>query len=58
LVQLVIQSQPALGPDDILAIAASVYQGLTEPEIYAIQQIANDRQNFMAPLPTDSKPPS
>jgi predicted DNA-binding antitoxin AbrB/MazE fold protein len=47
LVQLVIQSPAATSPDDILAIAASVYEGLSEPEIQAIEQIAGDRTNFM-----------
>jgi predicted DNA-binding antitoxin AbrB/MazE fold protein len=47
LVQLVIQSQSPATPDDILAIAASVYEGLSEPEIQAVEQIASDRANFM-----------
>jgi predicted DNA-binding antitoxin AbrB/MazE fold protein len=42
LVQLVIQSQPPATPDDILAIAASVYEGLSESDIQAIEQIGCD----------------
>jgi predicted DNA-binding antitoxin AbrB/MazE fold protein len=41
-VQLVIQSQSATSPDEILLIAASVYEGLSEPEIQAVEQIAGD----------------
>jgi hypothetical protein len=36
----------SLAPDDILAIAASVYAGLSEPDIQAVEQIAADRQQF------------
>jgi predicted DNA-binding antitoxin AbrB/MazE fold protein len=49
MVQLVVHSQPAITPDDILAIAASVYEGLSEDEICEVEQIAYDRTNFMKP---------
>ncbi len=46
-VQLVIQTPSPMMPDDILAIAASVYQGLSESEIQDVEQIALDRTNFL-----------
>jgi predicted DNA-binding antitoxin AbrB/MazE fold protein len=49
LVQLVLQPQPASSPDDILAIAASVYHELSDDEINEVEQIAYDRTHFMNP---------
>jgi predicted DNA-binding antitoxin AbrB/MazE fold protein len=47
LVQLTIQSPST--PDDILALAASVYQDLSPSDIQAIEHIALDRTTFMNP---------
>jgi hypothetical protein len=37
-----------ISPDEILALAASVYAGLSEPDIQAVEQIAADRRNFLS----------
>ena len=42
-VRLVIEAAP---PNDILALAAQVYDGLTEDEINAIEKIAIERRDF------------
>jgi predicted DNA-binding antitoxin AbrB/MazE fold protein len=38
-----------LSPDEILALARRVYEGLSEEEIAEIEAIALDRSNFMRP---------
>jgi predicted DNA-binding antitoxin AbrB/MazE fold protein len=38
-----------LSPDEILALARRVYEGLSEEEIAEIEAIALDRSNFMQP---------
>jgi len=45
-VQLIIRSADELAPDEMLQLAAEVYEGLSEEEISDIEQIAFDRQNF------------
>jgi predicted DNA-binding antitoxin AbrB/MazE fold protein len=35
-------------PDDILTLAAKVYDGLTDTEIAAVEKIALDRSSFFA----------
>ncbi len=47
IVKLIVQSQSATTPDDMLAIAASVYQGLSVAEISEIEQIACLRSLIM-----------
>ncbi len=49
IVKLIVQSQSAIAPDDMLALAASVYEGLSEDEIREVEQIASDRTNFIKP---------
>ena len=48
-VRLVVQ--PEVEPEDILALAAQVYAGLSEPEIGAIEAIALDRRPFFEQRP-------
>jgi len=46
IVKLIVQSQGAIAPDDMLALAASVYEGLSEDEINEVEQTMSDRTNF------------
>lgn len=48
-VQLIVQTQPAITPKDMLTLAASVYQGFSEDEITEVEKIACDRSNFLKP---------
>ncbi|MFQ4137502.1 antitoxin family protein [Nodosilinea sp. PGN35] len=45
-VQLIIRSVDELAPDEMLQLAAEVYEGLSETEIGDIEHIAFDRQHF------------
>ncbi len=45
-VRLVIESGAALKPDEMLKLAAQVYQGLSNQEIDEVEQTAFDRRNF------------
>jgi len=38
--------EPALSPEEMTSLAASVYEGLSEEEINAVERIALDRSNF------------
>ena len=40
-----------LTPESLLTLAAEVYQGLTESEIVAIEEIALDRRTFFENQP-------
>ncbi len=44
-VQLIVTG-PALDPDKMLALARSVYDGLSQSEIDEIERVALDRENF------------
>ena len=45
-VQVTVDTELALGTDEILLRAAQVYQGLTADEITQVESIALDRQHF------------
>lgn len=45
-VQLEIEDMPQNDPDDLLALAAKVYDGFTDQEIDEIEKVATDRQDF------------
>ncbi len=45
-VQVTVDTDLALGTDEILRRAAQVYQGLTADEIKQVESIALDRQHF------------
>lgn len=45
-VQLIIQSKDQIEPDQMLQLAAEVYQGLSDQQIQDVEQIALDRQPF------------
>jgi predicted DNA-binding antitoxin AbrB/MazE fold protein len=45
-VQLVVKTTTELTPDEMLELAAQVYQGLSDQDINDIEQIALDRENF------------
>ena len=45
-VQLTLRSQPQLSPQDILDLAAGVYQDLSPEEIDEVEAIALDRSTF------------
>jgi predicted DNA-binding antitoxin AbrB/MazE fold protein len=42
-VQLIVQTQSSIAPEDMLALAASVYQGFSEDEITEVEQLVCDR---------------
>jgi predicted DNA-binding antitoxin AbrB/MazE fold protein len=46
LVRLVVEILPKSPVDDLLELAAKVYEGLSKKEIDEIEQIALDRRNF------------
>ncbi len=45
-VQLEIEDTPQNNPDDLLALAAQVYDGFTDQEIEDIEKVATDRRDF------------
>lgn len=45
-VRIVIETNSMLAPDDMLQLAAQVYQGLSADDIEEIEHIAYDRRNF------------
>ncbi len=45
-VQLVVETIPEDSPEDLLELAAQVYQGLSDGEIAEIEQIALNRRDF------------
>lgn len=45
-VQLVVETGAELAPDDMLELAAQVYQGLSEQDIDEIEKVALDRRHF------------
>ena len=45
-------AQTTLTPDEILALAASVYDGLSEEEINELEKIALDRSNWSTGRPS------
>lgn len=45
-VQLEIDDIPEANPDDLLTLAAMVYDGFTDQEIDDIEKIATDRRDF------------
>lgn len=45
-VQIIVRSTDELEPNEMLQLAAEVYEGLSEEEISDIEQIALDRENF------------
>jgi predicted DNA-binding antitoxin AbrB/MazE fold protein len=45
-VKLVVKTTTELTPDEMLELAAQVYQGLSDQDINDIEQIALDRENF------------
>ena len=49
-VQVKVDTEVALGADEILRRAAQVYQGLTADEIAQVECIALDRQHFFREL--------
>lgn len=52
-VRLVIESSATPKPDEMLKLAAQVYQGLSDQEIDEIEQIALDRRDFFSPRSND-----
>lgn len=45
-VKLIIRSVDELAPDEMLKLAAEVYEGLSVEDVSDIERIAFDRQNF------------
>ncbi|MFB2919087.1 antitoxin family protein [Aerosakkonema funiforme] len=45
-VKLIIETSSRANPDEMLKLAAQVYEGLSEEAINEIEQIAGDRSNF------------
>ena len=45
-VRLIVEETPGMRPEDILDLAAQVYQGLSQEEIAEIEKIALDRRSF------------
>jgi predicted DNA-binding antitoxin AbrB/MazE fold protein len=45
-VQLIINSKNKINPEQMLQLAAEVYEGFSVEQIQGIEQIALDRQNF------------
>lgn len=45
-VQLIIHSKNKIEPDQMLQLAAGVYQGFSNEQIHAVEQIALKRQDF------------
>lgn len=45
-VQLIIQSKKKLDSDQMLKLAADVYEGLSTEQIQDVEQVALDRQDF------------
>ncbi len=45
-VRLEIETPPAKSSDDLLELAAKVYEGLSDEQIDEIEKIALDRRNF------------
>lgn len=45
-VRLEIETTPEEGPDDMLELAARVYQGLSDQQVNEIEKIALDRGDF------------
>ena len=47
-VQLIVEMASEPSPDDILALAAKVYEDLSDEQIREIEQIALDRRDFFS----------
>ena len=47
-VQLIVEMPSESSPDDVLALAAKVYEDLSDERIREIEQIALDRRNFFS----------
>ncbi|NJO79952.1 MAG: antitoxin family protein [Cyanobacteria bacterium RM1_2_2] len=45
-VQLIVHSKNQVSPSQMLQLASEVYQGFSDEQIYEIEHIALDRQNF------------
>jgi len=45
-VQITVESVPRPGPDDILLMAAEVYEGLSASDVEAIEEMAHRRAFF------------
>lgn len=45
-VRLVIEPLARLAPDDMLALAAQVFEGLSEEQVEAVRQVALERREF------------
>lgn len=45
-VRLVVETGTELAPDDMLELAAQVYQGLSEQDIDEVEEVALDRRHF------------
>ncbi|GAB4278516.1 MAG: hypothetical protein Fur0025_05160 [Oscillatoriaceae cyanobacterium] len=45
-VRLIVETTSSLSPEDLLNLAAQVYEGLSDEEIQDIEEIARDRRNF------------
>ncbi|MFB2971682.1 antitoxin family protein [Aerosakkonema sp. BLCC-F183] len=45
-VKLIIETSSKSNPEEMLKLAAQVYEGLSQEEINEIEQIAGDRSNF------------
>ena len=45
-VKLIVETASKVNPDEMLKLAAQVYEGLSEEAINEIEQIAGDRSNF------------
>ncbi len=45
-VQITVESVPPLAPDDILGMAAQVYQGLSAADVHEIEEMSQRRAFF------------
>lgn len=45
-VRLIVETTSSLSPDDLLNLAAQVYEGLSDEDIQEIEEISRDRRNF------------
>jgi predicted DNA-binding antitoxin AbrB/MazE fold protein len=45
-VRLIVETEPAPDPSELLSLAAEVYEGLSESEIDEVEAIATERGDF------------
>ncbi|WP_199245084.1 antitoxin family protein [[Phormidium] sp. ETS-05] len=45
-VRLIVETTSSLSPEDLLNLAAQVYEGLSDEDIQEIEELARDRRNF------------